>query len=45
MADDDVGIYRTEVAAILGALADIHVWTRQLLDILRDDDEEEEEDS
>jgi hypothetical protein len=36
-------VYRTEVLAIIGALADLVVETRQIRRILEDDDEEEEE--
>ena len=47
--DEEQGIYRGEVLAIMGALADIGVDTRQILDILtgydEGEDEEEEMDS
>jgi hypothetical protein len=43
------GIYRGEVLAIMGALADIYAATTRILDILEEDgmedDEEEEMDS
>jgi hypothetical protein len=37
-------IYREEVLAIIGALADLVVEVRAIGDLLRGDDEEEEED-
>lgn len=43
MPDDEVAIYRGDVLAIMGAIADIHAWTRQILEILGDDEDEEEE--
>ena len=47
--DEDVGIYRGEVLAIMGALADIKVETGMILAILlgydEDGNEEEEVDS
>ena len=43
--DDEQGIYRGEVLAMMGAIADIDVNVRQILRILEgDEDEEEEED-
>jgi hypothetical protein len=43
--DEEAGIYRGEVLAIMGALADISSDTRNILAILRgeEDDEEPEE--
>lgn len=46
--DEEQGVYRGEVRAIMIALANIHADTRAILGILddeRDDDEEEEVDS
>jgi hypothetical protein len=47
--DEEVGIYRSEVLAIMGALADIKVETGEIISILvdydEDGDEEEEVDS
>jgi hypothetical protein len=49
MEDEEQGIYREEVHAIIGGLADISSDTLQILAILRgedeEDDEEEEDDS
>ena len=42
--DEEEGIYRGEVMAIMGALADISSDTMQILAILRGDDEEEDKD-
>ena len=47
MDDEELGIYRDEVNAIIGGLADISSDTLQILAILRGEDEEgyeEEED-
>ncbi len=41
--DEDQGIYRDEVMAIIGGLADISSDTLQILAILRGDDEEDED--
>ena len=46
--DEEQGIYRGEVLAMMGAVADIHAETTQILAILGDEgngDEEEEVDS
>jgi hypothetical protein len=46
--DEEQGIYRGEVAAIMGALADIHVDTGRILQLLgdgEDGDEPEEMDA
>ena len=46
--DEEQGIYRDEVRAMMGALADIYVDTGRILAILgdeKDGDEEEEMDS
>jgi hypothetical protein len=47
--DEERGIYRGEVLAMMGALADISADTQEILSILRgyneDDDEAEEVDS
>jgi len=45
--DDEQGIYRAEVFAIMGALADIGVAVRTILGYIEGDDEDEaeEEDS
>jgi hypothetical protein len=46
--DEEKGIYRGEVIAIMGALADISADTARILAILgdeEDDNEEEEEDA
>ena len=40
--DEESGIYRGEVLAIMGALADISSDTRDILAILRGDDDDEE---
>jgi len=42
--DEEEGIYRGEVMAIMGALADISSDTMRILAILRGDDEEEDDD-
>lgn len=46
--EEETGIYRGEVIAIMGALADVSSDTKAILTILRgleeDDEEEEEED-
>jgi hypothetical protein len=44
--DDEQGIYRVEVLAIMGALADLHVDVNTILRYIQgeDDDEAEEED-
>jgi hypothetical protein len=42
--DEEEGIYRGEVMAILGALADISSDTLQILAILRGEDEEDDDD-
>jgi hypothetical protein len=42
--DEEVGIYRSEVLDIFGALADISNDTVQILAILRGEDEEEDVD-
>ena len=44
--DDDQGIYRIEVLAIMGALADLHVNVETILGYFEgeEDDEAEEED-
>ncbi len=44
--DDEQGIYRVEVLAIIGALADLHVNMETILGYFEgdDDDEAEEED-
>ena len=41
--DEPQGIYRGEVLAIMGALADTHANTLRILQILEDDDEDDEE--
>jgi hypothetical protein len=41
--NEDLGIYRGEVLAIMGALADISVDTRAILALLEGEDDEEEE--
>jgi hypothetical protein len=41
--DEEVGIYRDEVQAIIGGLADISSDTLRILAILRGEDEEEED--
>jgi hypothetical protein len=46
--DEEQGIYRGEVLAMMGALADVHAQTGEILAILRGEeegDEEEEVDS
>ena len=46
--DEERGIYRGEVMVMMGALADIHAETGEILAILRDEengDEEEEVDA
>ncbi|MEX2613975.1 MAG: hypothetical protein WD380_10390 [Gaiellaceae bacterium] len=42
--DEEDGIYREEVQAIVGGLADISSDTLQILAILRGEDEEEDDD-
>ena len=41
--DDDQGIYRTEVLAIMGALADLTVDVRAILRYIEGDDDDEAE--
>jgi hypothetical protein len=42
-SDDEALIYRTEVLAIIGALADIVVHLRKIRESLENDEEEEDE--
>jgi hypothetical protein len=42
--DDPEGIYRGEVIAVMGVLADINVNVRRILEYIEGNDEEEEED-
>jgi hypothetical protein len=46
VTDEETGIYRGEVIAIMGALADLNVKVDRILDYIEggDDDEEEETD-
>jgi hypothetical protein len=41
--DDEQGIYRVEVLAIMGALADVAVGVRRILGYIEGDDEDEGE--
>ena len=41
--DDEPGIYRVEVLAIMGALADVAVGVRRILGYIEGDDEDEAE--
>ena len=41
--DDEQGIYRVEVLAIMGALADVAVGVRRILGYIEGDDEDEAE--
>ncbi len=41
--DDEQGIYRIEVLAIMGALADVSVGVRNILSYIEGDDEDEAE--
>ena len=41
--DEPHGIYRGEVLAIMGALADIYTDTQAILDLLEEEDDEAEE--
>ena len=41
--DEEQGIYRGEVLAIMIALADVHANTRAILAILGDDEDDDEE--
>jgi hypothetical protein len=43
IVDEPEGIYRGEVLAIMGALADIHARTSRILRLLEDEDEDDEE--
>ena len=42
VVDEGQGIYRGEVLAIMGALADIYADTSEILNILRADEEDDE---
>lgn len=43
LVDEEQGIYRGEVMAMMGALADIRTETVEILAILRDEEEGDEE--
>jgi hypothetical protein len=43
--DEPQGIYRGEVIAIMGALADINAHTLRILEVLGDEDDEEPEEA
>jgi hypothetical protein len=43
LVDEPQGIYRGEVLAIMGALADTHANTLRILQILEEDGEDDEE--
>ncbi len=41
--EEETGIYRGEVLAIMGALSDVYANTEHILTLLRGEDEDEEE--
>ena len=43
LVDEEQGIYRGEVMVMMGALADIQTYNREILAILRDEEEGDEE--